>query len=43
MAWTYEGATPTEIADALQITTAAVRSNLYKARTTLRDRTGEHQ
>jgi RNA polymerase sigma factor (sigma-70 family) len=36
MAWTYDGVAPTEIADALQITPEAVRSNLYKARMTLR-------
>jgi RNA polymerase sigma factor (sigma-70 family) len=41
MAWTYDGATPTEIAEALQITPDAVRSNLHKARTTLRRITGE--
>jgi RNA polymerase sigma-70 factor (ECF subfamily) len=41
MAWTYDGATPTEIAEALQITPEAVRSNLYKARTALRSLTGE--
>lgn len=43
MAWTYDGATPTEIADALQITPEAVRSNLHKARKALRaflDETG---
>lgn len=41
MAWTYDGATPTEIADTLRITPEAVRSNLHKARTTLRDLAGE--
>ena len=41
MAWTYDGATPTEIAEALQITPEAVRSNLHKARTTLRRIPGE--
>jgi RNA polymerase sigma factor (sigma-70 family) len=43
MAWTYDGATPSEIAEALQISTEAVRSNLHKARTTLRGLTGEHR
>ena len=43
VAWTYDGATPAEIADALQITDAAVRSNLYKARTTLRNLLGGHR
>lgn len=42
MAWTYDGATPAEIAAALQISPDAVRSNLHKARTSLRDRRGEH-
>lgn len=37
MAWTYDGATPSEIATELQITPDAVRSNLKKARATLRD------
>ena len=32
MAWTYDDATPTEIAAALQITSDALRSNLHKAR-----------
>jgi RNA polymerase sigma factor (sigma-70 family) len=41
MAWTYDGATPTDIAEALQISPDTVRSNLYKARTTLREITGE--
>lgn len=36
MAWTYDGATPTEIAESLRISPDAVRSNLYKARTALR-------
>jgi RNA polymerase sigma factor (sigma-70 family) len=43
MAWTFDGATPTEIADNLAIKPAAVRSNLYKARSALRrylDETG---
>ena len=31
-AWTYEGYTPTEIAEELQLTSEAVRANLYKAR-----------
>lgn len=42
MAWTYDGATPTEIGEALQITPEAVRSNLLKGRTTLRRITGEN-
>lgn len=37
MAWTYDGATPAEIADALQISPDAVRSNLKKARAALRN------
>jgi len=37
MAWTYDGATPSEIATELQITPEAVRSNLKKARTALRN------
>jgi len=37
MAWTYDGATPSEIAAALQITPEAVRSNLKKARTALKN------
>ncbi|MFC4859384.1 RNA polymerase sigma factor [Actinophytocola glycyrrhizae] len=32
LAWTYEGYTPTEIAEELQLTPEAVRANLYKAR-----------
>lgn len=36
MAWTYDGATPTEIAQALRITPEAVRASLKKARATLR-------
>ncbi len=36
MAWTYDGATAHEIAEALKITPEAVRSNLYKARAALR-------
>jgi RNA polymerase sigma factor (sigma-70 family) len=36
LAWTYDGATTTEIAETLQISSDAVRSNLYHARTTLR-------
>ncbi|HXV94828.1 MAG TPA: sigma-70 family RNA polymerase sigma factor [Pseudonocardia sp.] len=42
MAWTYDGATPAEIADALRITPEAVRANLYKARTTLRNHLHDH-
>jgi RNA polymerase sigma-70 factor (ECF subfamily) len=36
MAWTYDGATPAEIADSLKISSDAVRSNLRKARIALR-------
>jgi RNA polymerase sigma-70 factor (ECF subfamily) len=36
LAWTYDGATTSEIAETLQISPDAVRSNLYHARTTLR-------
>lgn len=36
MAWTYDGATPTEIAETLQIKPEAVRGSLKKARVTLR-------
>ncbi len=36
LAWTYDGATTTEIAETLQISPDAVRSNLHHARTTLR-------
>ncbi|MGH3784101.1 MAG: RNA polymerase sigma factor [Pseudonocardiaceae bacterium] len=36
LAWTYDGATPTEIAETLHISPEAVRSNLHHARTTLR-------
>jgi RNA polymerase sigma factor (sigma-70 family) len=32
LAWTYEGYTPAEIAEELQLTPEAVRANLYKAR-----------
>jgi RNA polymerase sigma factor (sigma-70 family) len=32
LAWTYEGYTPTEIAEELRLTPEAVRANLYKAR-----------
>lgn len=36
LAWTYDGATTTEIAETLHISPDAVRANLYHARTTLR-------
>lgn len=36
MAWTYDGATPTEIAEALRISSDAVRGSLKKARASLR-------
>jgi RNA polymerase sigma factor (sigma-70 family) len=36
LAWTYDGATPTEIAKSLRITPDAVRASLMKARATLR-------
>jgi RNA polymerase sigma-70 factor (ECF subfamily) len=36
LAWTYDGATPTEIADTLHITPDATRASLTKARATLR-------
>jgi RNA polymerase sigma-70 factor (ECF subfamily) len=36
MAWTYDGARPSEIAEALQISSDAVRSTLHKARAALR-------
>lgn len=36
LAWTYDGATTAEIAEALKISPDAVRSNLHHARTTLR-------
>ncbi len=36
MAWTYDGATSTEIAKVLKITPEAVRASLMKARATLR-------
>jgi RNA polymerase sigma factor (sigma-70 family) len=36
VAWTYDGAKTSEIAEALEITPTAVRSNLHKARSTLR-------
>lgn len=36
MAWTYDGAKPSEIAEALQIGSDAVRSTLHKARAALR-------
>lgn len=42
MAWTYDGATPSEIATELQITPDAVRSNLKKARATLRNHVHEN-
>jgi RNA polymerase sigma factor (sigma-70 family) len=32
LAWTYEGCTPTEIAEELSLTPETVRANLYKAR-----------
>jgi RNA polymerase sigma factor (sigma-70 family) len=32
LAWTYEGYTPTELAEELQLTPETVRANLYKAR-----------
>lgn len=38
LAWTYDGATPKEIAAALQITAENVRANLYIARKELRAR-----
>ena len=36
MTWTYDGCTPTEIAEALTMTPEAVRSSLKKARTNLK-------
>lgn len=36
LAWTYDGATTSEIAETLRISPDAVRSNLHHARTTLR-------
>jgi RNA polymerase sigma factor (sigma-70 family) len=42
MAWTYDGATPTEIAEALRIRPDAVRGSLRKARTTLRQYLQDH-
>ncbi|MEO7195638.1 MAG: sigma-70 family RNA polymerase sigma factor [Pseudonocardiaceae bacterium] len=36
MAWTYDGCTPTEIAEALKMTPEAVRGSLKKARTNLK-------
>ena len=36
MAWTYDGATPTEIAETLRISPEAVRGSLKKARAALR-------
>jgi len=36
LAWTYDGATPTEIANKLRITPDAARASLTKARATLR-------
>ena len=42
MAWTYDGATPSEIAAELQITPEAVRSNLKKARAALRNHLQEN-
>lgn len=44
MAWTFDGATPTEIAEVLKITPEAARASLKKARATLRthlDQDGE--
>jgi RNA polymerase sigma factor (sigma-70 family) len=41
LAWTYDGATTTEIAETLQISPDAVRSNLRHARTTLRSHRDE--
>jgi RNA polymerase sigma-70 factor (ECF subfamily) len=43
LAWTYDGATPTEIAEALQISPDAVRANLHKARAAMRRILGEDQ
>jgi RNA polymerase sigma factor (sigma-70 family) len=43
LAWTYDGATTTEIAKSLQISPDAVRSNLRHARTTLRACRGEFE
>jgi RNA polymerase sigma factor (sigma-70 family) len=42
MAWTYDGATPTEIADALRINPDAVRGSLKKARASLRQYLQDH-
>jgi RNA polymerase sigma factor (sigma-70 family) len=42
MAWTYDGATPTEIADALKITPDAAHASLKKARATLRSHLDEN-
>jgi DNA-directed RNA polymerase specialized sigma24 family protein len=42
MAWTYDGAPTTEIADVLKITPEAVRSSLEKARTALRTYLHDH-
>ena len=42
MAWPYDGATPTELAEALRITPEAVRSSLKKARATLRQYLQNH-
>lgn len=36
LAWTYEGYTPSEIAEELQLTPENVRANLYKARRAVR-------
>lgn len=36
MAWTYDGCTPTEIAEELKMNPEAVRSSLKKARATLK-------
>ncbi|MGH3824672.1 MAG: sigma-70 family RNA polymerase sigma factor [Pseudonocardiaceae bacterium] len=36
MAWTYDGCTPAEIAEALKVTPEAVRSSLKKARAHLK-------
>ena len=38
MAWTFDGYTPTEIAEALELDPATVRQNLRKARLALADR-----
>ena len=41
LAWTYDGATPADIAEALQLSTDNVRSHLRHARNTLRARRHE--